>query len=166
MNLPLDFEVGKLDVGRVADIAVVASAQAAGYMATSQLLALIAGLPVPGEEANDFWRKLWRASGTAILLPANIRGQVLRALGVEGVGLADQLLTAVKEMDGQQRAAAAEVIGDGLTETVDLGGYPDEVIGELWLRDVELTAWRVLYADRRPTGWEERQQFQDAWKRA
>ncbi|MET7622767.1 hypothetical protein [Streptomyces sp. NPDC005408] len=39
---------------------------------------------------------------------------MLRALGGEGVGLADQLLTAVKEMDEQQRAAAAEVIDPSL----------------------------------------------------
>ncbi|MFJ4626962.1 hypothetical protein [Streptomyces sp. NPDC088847] len=48
-----------------------------------------------------------------------------------------------------QRVAPGEVIGQALVESDDFPDLKTEVIGEMWLRDLELTAWRVLHADRR-----------------
>ncbi|MEV6947931.1 hypothetical protein AB0N07_39555, partial [Streptomyces sp. NPDC051172] len=54
-------------------------------------------------------------------------------------------------------------LGQALAESDHLPDLKTQVIGELWLRDLELTAWRVLHADRR---WDDsvgRQAFLDAW---
>jgi hypothetical protein len=74
---------------------------------------------------------------------------VLRSLAGEGTALARQVLSAVDEMTLPQRVAAGEVIGQALVESDHLPDLKTQVIGELWLRDIELTAWRVLHADRR-----------------
>jgi hypothetical protein len=74
---------------------------------------------------------------------------VLRSLAGEGTALARQVLSAVDEMTLPQRVAAGEVIGQALVESDHLPDLKTQVIGELWLRDIELTAWRVLLADRR-----------------
>ncbi|MET8332010.1 hypothetical protein [Streptomyces sp. NPDC005181] len=65
------------------------------------------------------WFRLWQASGTRIFMPTNIQHQVQRALDGDGAGLADQLFTAVSEMNADQRAAAA-VVGESLAENADL----------------------------------------------
>ncbi|MEU0061593.1 hypothetical protein [Streptomyces sp. NPDC006334] len=57
-----------------------------------------------GSAGERFRANLWRSSGTAYLLPVNIKDPVLRSLAGEGTALA---------------------------------------------RQIELTAWRVLHADRR-----------------
>ncbi|AJC62057.1 hypothetical protein [Streptomyces sp. 769] len=164
LNLPLDFASGQLDVERIADVAVLAVAHSEAYGATGRLVNLLAGLPVPSDEPRDFWFRLWQASGSPIFMPPNINFQVLAALRGSGVALADQLLTAVSEMNDQQRSAAVEVIGDGLLESIDIARYKAARLGELWLRDVEMTAWRVLYADRTPDSWEAQEKFRKAWK--
>ncbi|MFI6728657.1 hypothetical protein NRF20_45265 [Streptomyces sp. R-74717] len=69
-------------------------------------------------------------------MPADINHQVLRALHRHGPGL----------------------------EKKDVGGYKAEALSELWLRDVETTAWRVLYATRKRDTWEEQQEFRNGWK--
>ncbi|MFD5142436.1 hypothetical protein [Streptomyces sp. NPDC058401] len=38
-----------------------------------------------------------------------------------------------------------------------------QVIGKLWLRDLELTAWRVLHADHTSADPSRREAFFDAW---
>ncbi|MEU5394853.1 hypothetical protein ACFYQT_21875 [Streptomyces tibetensis] len=156
-------EADQLDVERVAGIAVVAAAHSDGYAATGHLLGLLAALPAPTEAGERFWSDLWRSSGTAYLLPGNMKAQVLRSLEGEGTALARQILSAFDEMTPPQRVAAGEVIGQALAESDLLPDLKTQVIGELWLRDLELTAWRVLHADRRwddPVG---RQAFLDAW---
>ncbi|MGY3205158.1 hypothetical protein ACVW19_005673 [Streptomyces sp. TE5632] len=106
---------------------------------------------------------MWRSSGTSYLLPVNIKAQVPRSLAGEGTALARKILSAVYEMTPPQRLAAGEVIGQALAESDDLPDLKTQVIGELWLRDLELTAWRVLHADRRPDDPAGRKAFLDAW---
>lgn len=110
-------EAGDLDVQRVAGIAVVAAAHSDGYAATGHLLGLLAALPAPTKAGERFWSELWRSSGTAYLLPANIKAAVLRSLAGEGIVLARQILSAVDEMTPPQRVAAGEVIGQALAES-------------------------------------------------
>lgn len=165
-NLPYDFEVGSLEVRHVAEVAAIAAAHSAGYAATGHLLALLASLPAPTDEPHNFWFALWQASDSAYLLPANIKHLVLRALGGDGYGLAGQILSAVDEMTEPQRTRTAEVVGEALTDTTDFAGYPAQTLGGLWLRDLELTAWRVLHAVSQPGDTRARQQFRDAWKNA
>lgn len=149
MGLAPHLEAGHLDLERVASIAVVVAAHSSGYAALSHLLALLAALPAPTKAGERFWSDLWRSSGTAYLLPVNIKAPVLRSLAGEGTGLARQILSAVDEMTPPQHVAAGEVIGQALTESDHFPDLKTQVIGELWLRDLELTAWRVLHADRR-----------------
>ncbi|MEU7282062.1 hypothetical protein AB0A69_25290 [Streptomyces sp. NPDC045431] len=163
MGLAPHQEASRLDVERVADIAVVAAAHSDGYAATAHLLGLLAALPAPTEAGEHFWSDLWRSSGTAYLLPANIKTLVLRSLAGEGAGLARQILSAVDEMTPPQHMAAGEVIGQALAESDHLPDLKAQVIGELWLRDLELTAWRVVHADRKSAGFDGREAFLDAW---
>jgi hypothetical protein len=144
LDLAPHLEAGRLDVEGVAGIAVVAAAHSDGYAATGHLLGLLAALPAPTEAGERFWSDLWRSSGTAYLLPVNMKAQVLRSLEGEGTALAKQILSAVDEMTPPQRVAAGEVIGQALAESDHLPDLKTQVIGELWLRDLELTAWRVL----------------------
>ncbi|MFF6877476.1 hypothetical protein ACFY9S_19475 [Streptomyces sp. NPDC012474] len=88
---------------------------------------------------------------------------MLRSLAGEGTALARQVLSAVDEMTPPQRVAAGEVIGQALVESDHLPDLKTQVIGELWLRDLELTAWRVLHADRRSDDPAGRKAFLDAW---
>ncbi|MFE9972804.1 hypothetical protein ACFYRD_19140 [Streptomyces hirsutus] len=162
-GLASHLEAGHLDVEDVAGIAVVAAAHSDGYAATGRLLGLLAALPAPTKAGERFWSDLWRSSGTTYLLPVNIKAQVLRSLAGEGTALARQILWAVDEMTPPQRLAAGEVIGQALAEPDDLPDLKTQVIGELWLRDLELTAWRVLHADRRPDDPAGRKVFLDAW---
>ncbi|MDN3268947.1 hypothetical protein [Streptomyces sp. MA15] len=140
-----------------------AAAHSDGYAATGHLLGLLAALPAPTAAGERFWSDLWRSSGTAYLLPVNIKDSVLRSLAGEGTGLARQILSAVDEMPPPQRFAAGEVIGQALVESDHLPDLKTQVIGELWLRDLELTAWRVLHADRRSDDPAGRKAFLDAW---
>ncbi|WP_181011147.1 hypothetical protein [Streptomyces sp. SM13] len=77
-----------------------------------------------------------------------------------GAALADQLLHAIAEMNGEQRTAAAGVIGEA-TSTDFLRGYEAGYVGELWLREVESAAWQILYAYDSGT-WDEHQEFLQA----
>ncbi|MFD3511640.1 hypothetical protein [Streptomyces sp. NPDC058657] len=131
--------------------------------ATGHLLGLLAGLPAPTKAGERFWSELWRSSGTAYLLPVNLRELVLRSLAGEGAPLARQILSAVAEMTPPQRLAAGEVIGQALAESDHLPDLKTQVIGELWLRDIELTAWRVLHAGHRADDAAGRTAFADAW---
>ncbi|MFZ3555043.1 MULTISPECIES: hypothetical protein [unclassified Streptomyces] len=159
-----DMEVGQLDVERISGIALVAAAHSSGYAAIGHLLGLLAALPSPTEAGEGFWSELWRSSGTAYLLPANIKAEVLQSLAGDGTGLARQILSAVDEMTPPQRLAAGEVIGQALAESDHLPDLKTQVIGELWLRDLELTAWHVLHADRRSDDSAGRAAFLEAWK--
>ncbi|MEU4358849.1 hypothetical protein [Streptomyces virginiae] len=163
LGLDPRLEAGRIDVERVADIAVVASAHSDGYAATAHLLGLLAALPAPTAAGESFWSDLWRSSGSLYLLPSNIKACVLSSLAGEGTGLAGQILSAVDEMTPSQRVAAGEVIGQALAESDRLPDLKTQVIGELWLRDLELTAWRVLHADHKPADPAERKAFFDAW---
>ncbi|MFF4542442.1 hypothetical protein [Streptomyces aureus] len=163
LGLAPQLEASRLDVERIAGIAVVAAAHSDGYAATGHLLGLLAALPAPTQAGERFWSDLWRSSGTAYLLPANIKVKVLRSLTGEGTALARQILSAVDQMTPPQRVAASEVIGQALVESDDFPDLKTEVIGELWLRDLELTAWRVLHADRRSDDPVGRKAFLDAW---
>lgn len=163
LNLPPDFD-GQLRVEHVAGIALLATAHGDRYMATQHLVSLFTGLPTPTDEPyEDFWFKLWQASGSAYFMPGNMKYAVLAALDGDGQGLADRLLSGFFEMDSEQRAAAAAVIGEALDERVALAIEPARC-GELWLRDVQLTAWRVMYAARGSFTWEEREAFSEGWK--
>ncbi|MCX4437718.1 MULTISPECIES: hypothetical protein [Streptomyces] len=62
-----------------------------------------------------------------------------------------------------QRVAAGEVIGQALAESDHFPDLKTQVTGELWLRDLELTAWRVLHADHRSDDPAGRTAFLDAW---
>ncbi|MEV3989939.1 hypothetical protein AB0J57_13645 [Streptomyces sp. NPDC049837] len=163
LGLTPHLEASRLDVERVADIAVIAAAHSDGYAATAHLLGLLAALPAPTEAGEHFWSDLWRSSGTAYLLPANIKALVLRSLAGEGAGLARQILSAVDEMTPPQRMAAGEVIGQALAESDHLPDLKTQVIGELWLRDLELTAWRIVHADHKSASTDGRKAFLDAW---
>ncbi|MFE4751438.1 hypothetical protein ACFRIB_14390 [Streptomyces mirabilis] len=166
LGLARQREAGDLDVQCVAGIAVVAAAHSDGYAATGHLLGLLAALPAPTEAGERFRSELWRSSGTAYLLPANVKASVLRSLAGEGIELARHILSAVDEMTPPQRVAAGEVIGQALAESDHFPDLKTQVIGELWLRDLELTAWRVLHADRRFDDSTGRKAFLDAWSRA
>lgn len=163
LGLAPHLEAGHLDVERVAGIAVVAAAHSDGYAATGHLLGLLAALPAPTKAGERFWSELWRTSGTAYLLPANIKALVLRSLTGEGTALARQILSAVDQMTPPQRVAAGEVIGQALAESDHFPDLKTQVIGELWLRDLELTAWRILHADHRSDDPAGRKAFLDAW---
>ncbi|UZI29732.1 hypothetical protein [Streptomyces sp. VB1] len=86
-----------------------------------------------------------RVAGIAVVSAARSGGYA--AIG--GTTLARQILSAVDEMTPPQRLAAGEVIGQALIESDHLPDLKTQVIGELWIRDLELTVWHVLHADRR-----------------
>lgn len=69
LGLDPRLEAGHIDVERVADIAVVASAHSDGYVATAHLLGLLAALPAPTESGEHFWSELWRSSGSSTCCP-------------------------------------------------------------------------------------------------
>jgi hypothetical protein len=119
-------------------------------------------LPPPQQESTS-GRTCGGASSIAYVLPVNIKDPVLRSPAGEGTALARQILSAVDEMTPPQRVAAGEVIGQALVESDRRPDLKAQVIGELWLRDLELTAWRVLHADRRSDDPAGRKAFLDAW---
>lgn len=164
LNMTPDLEVGRLSTEQIADLALMTMAQAPAYAGTARLVALMRSLPVPSEEPQDFWFRLWTAADDPVLLPGNLRHQLLRAVDGDGAALADQLLHVIAEMNGEQRTAAAGVIGEAIG-TEFLSGYEAGYVGELWLREVESAAWQVLYAYGSGT-WEAHQEFLQAWKDA
>ncbi|MEV7491755.1 hypothetical protein ACFYT5_23880 [Streptomyces anulatus] len=140
-------------------------AQAPAYAGTARLVALMATLPVPSEEPQDFWFQLWQAADDPILLPANLRHQLLRAVDGDGAALADQLLSVVAEMSSDQRTAAAELIGTAIGMEF-LSGYEAGYVGELWLREVESAAWQIMHAYSGRSTWGDQPEFLQAWKDA
>ncbi|MGW1870914.1 hypothetical protein ACWCPS_35915 [Streptomyces mauvecolor] len=167
LNLTPEFEAGRLDVERIAKIATLTMAYSEEYAATSHLVSLMGGLPLPSDEPQDFWFRLWQASGTPILMPGNIRHRVLSALQGDGKALADQLTTAMAEMSAQQRKAAGAVIGEAL-EGEGMWESSRGWLGEMWLQDVERTAWRILYARRENAEdtLEAQEKFRNGWENA
>ncbi|MDQ8707573.1 hypothetical protein RCO28_34645 [Streptomyces sp. LHD-70] len=164
LNMTPEFEASNLSAEQVADLALLATAHAGSHAPTARLISLMSSLPVPSDEPRDFWFELWQVADNPILLPGNLRGQLLRAVEGDGVALADQLLTVVSGMNTEQRAAAAEVIGKAIG--TDYLAYEASYIGELWLRDVESAAWQILHAYQCSGTWEEQQEFVQAWKDA
>ncbi|MFJ3205869.1 hypothetical protein [Streptomyces sp. NPDC086989] len=162
LNLTPEFEAGRLSVERVADVVMLAMAHSDGYAATAHLVSLMGSLPVPSDEPHDFWFELWQSSGSAYWMPGNVRHHVLRALRGDGAGLAHHLISALAEMDSERRAAAAKVIGGVLQE--GLFGFPVWQLGQWWLRDVEETSWRVVYADRKRVTLDEQREFEEGWR--
>ncbi|MFF4519244.1 hypothetical protein [Streptomyces mirabilis] len=165
LNLPLDFE-GPFTVRHLADVAVLATAHSSGFAATAHLVSLMAGIPVPTDESEEregFWFRFWRASGTAYFMPVNMKHSVLAALDGDGTSLADRLLTGLSEMSPEQWAATAAVVGAALAEGISPLKEP-ELLGELWLRDAQLTAWRVLHTDHAPLEWDAYAAFREGWK--
>lgn len=165
LNLPGDFPAADLDVRGVCDVAALAAAHSSSYAAGAHLLTLWAVLPEPGGP-DDFWVRLWKASDDPHLLPANVKGLVLRALSGDGAGLAGQILSFLAGVAGDRRSATARVVGRALVEALDRGGSEAVILGEAWLRDVELTAWRVLLSTRPDDDPADRERFRQAWRDA
>lgn len=140
MNLPGDFSAGDLDVRCVCDVAALAAAHSAPYAAGAHLLTLWAVLPEPGGSDDDFWVRLWKASDTAHLLPANVKGPVLRALSGDCAGLPGQILSFLAAIAGDRRDATARVVGQALVDALGRGDSKAAILGEVWLRDAELAA--------------------------
>lgn len=128
-----------------------------------------AALPLPGTpEGSEFWRSLWDAGGDAALNidPASAGGPFFNYLinGNEG-GIAGRVLCFLEELDDEQHDAVAEVIGAALRKSTF--GPSGRHLGELWLRDVETTAWLVLLACRRAHETaDDRKRFLEAWSNA
>ncbi|MGE5761771.1 MAG: hypothetical protein ACM37V_15550 [Gemmatimonadota bacterium] len=78
-------------------------------------------------------------------------------------GLADQVLSFISKLTPAQREAAAKVIGEVLP-----GLWANAAqAGELWLRDAEITSWRIVFAaERRNQRQEQRERFFKAWRNA
>lgn len=171
LNVPLDWPADSdLTVGHVVSIAAATTCDTAySRAANGHLIDLFAALPLPGtEEGRSFWDRLGDAGGSAALDidPANMGGPFFdRArTGSEGA-IASRLLSFLEELTSSQRVAVAEVIGSVLdVGTIGVGGV---YAGELWLRDAEMSAWRVVLAGRRQFETaEDRDGFFEAWRRA
>ncbi|GAA2135795.1 hypothetical protein [Streptomyces synnematoformans] len=170
LNTPLDWpEDSRLTVSHVARVAAAASCDTAyGQAANGHLIDLFAALPLPGtEEGQAFWRRIREAGGNAALYidPANMGGPSFdRLYDGNEAGVAGRVLGFLGELTPSQRTAVAEVIGSVL----DYGtiGVKGRYGGELWLRDAEMSAWRVALASRRQFETaQDRQQFFEAWRR-
>ena len=164
LNVPLEWPDDSLTAQHVANIAAAAACDVAyDQAAGGHLLDLIAALPLPDtDEGRGFWRDLWHAASTenAYLLPANVGPLIGFAENGES-GLAGQVLSFISELTPDQRKAATEVIG---RELQGFGLTPRQA-GELWLRDAEITSWRVqLASHRRFETREQRQRFFEAWR--
>lgn len=83
-------------------------------------------------------------------------------LDVEGVA-------GIAVVVGHRVPAARQHQGSGAAFRGRRGNRPGrqvvktQVIGELWFRDIELTTWRVLHADRRSDDPAGRKAFLDVW---
>ena len=171
LNAPLDWpEDGGLTIGHVARIATATTCDTAfSHAANGHLIDLFAALPLPGsDEGKDFWERIRDAGGSAVwnIIPANMGGPFFDRLqeGNES-GVAYRVLSFLEELAPSQRTAVAEVIGSALDHgTIGVSGRYG---GELWLRDAEMSAWRVALAGRREFETsQEREQFFEAWRRA
>ncbi|MCX4643190.1 hypothetical protein [Streptomyces sp. NBC_01446] len=171
LNAPLDWpEESGLTVSQVARIAAAASCDTAySQAANGHLLDLFAALPLPGTtEGKSFWERIRDAGGGAAwnIHPANMGGPFFDRIhdGNEG-GIASRVLSFLEELTPSQRTDVAEVIGSALDNgTIGVGGRYG---GELWLRDAEMSAWRVVLASRREFETsQDREGFFEAWRRA
>ncbi|MEW2083936.1 hypothetical protein [Streptomyces sp. NPDC005283] len=171
LNLPLDWpEDGGLTVSHVARIAAAATCDTAySQAANGHLIDLFAALPLPGTaEGQGFWKRIRDVGGSAAMTidPANMSGPFFGFLhdGNEG-GIASRVLSFLEELTPSQRTALAEVIGSALDNgTIGVSGRYG---GELWLRDAEMSSWRVALASRRQfEKAEDRERFFEAWSRA
>ncbi|MFE4968618.1 hypothetical protein [Streptomyces sp. NPDC056660] len=163
LGLAPRLEAAHLDVEGVAGIAVVAAAHCDGYAATGHLLGLLAASPALTAAGERFWSDLWRSSGTAYLLPVNVKALVPRSLAGEGTAMARQIFSAVDEMTPPQRVAAGDVIGQALGECDDWPDLRAQVIRGVVAPGSGTAPWRVLHAERRRDDPAGRQAFVDAW---
>ncbi|WP_406255321.1 hypothetical protein [Streptomyces chartreusis] len=171
LNAPLNWpEGGGLTIGHVADIAAATACDTTfSQAANGHLIDLFAALPLPGStEGKAFWERIRDAGGSAAwnIVPANMGGHLFDRLqdGNES-GVAYRVLSFLEGLTPSQRTAVAEVIGSVLDHgTIGVTGRYG---GELWLRDAEMSAWRVALASRREfETTQDREQFFEAWRRA
>lgn len=171
LNTPLGWpEDSDLTVDHVVRIAAAVTCDTAyGHAANGHLIDLFAALPLPGtEEGQSFWKRVRAAGGGAAMYidPANMGGPFFGYLrdGNEG-GVASRVLSFLQELSPSQRAAVAEEVGSALDN--DTVGVSGRYGGELWLRDAEITAWRVVLASRRQfETTKDRERFFEAWRRS
>ncbi|MFC4464293.1 hypothetical protein ACFPH6_06890 [Streptomyces xiangluensis] len=171
LNVPLNWpEDSGLTVSHVAEIAAAATCDTAySQAANGHLIDLFAALPLPGTaERQGFWKRIGDAGGDAALNidPANMGGPFFdRIYGGNESGIAYRVLSFLEELTPSQRTAVAEVIGSVLDNgTIGVSGRYG---GELWLRDAEMSAWRVALASRREFETaQDRERFFEAWRRA
>ncbi|WP_328639802.1 hypothetical protein [Streptomyces canus] len=171
LNVPLDWpEDSGLTVSHVAKIAAAATCDTAySQAANGHLIDLFAALPLPGTtEGKDFWERIRDTGGSAAwnIHPANMGGPFFDRIhdGNES-GIASRVLSFLEELTPAQRTAVAEAIGSVLDNgTIGVSGRYG---GEMWLRDAEMSAWRVALASRRELETaQDRERFFEAWRRA
>ncbi|MFG2145777.1 hypothetical protein ACGFRG_16460 [Streptomyces sp. NPDC048696] len=171
LNVPLDWpEDSDLTASHVAAIAAAATCDTAyNQAANGHLIDLFAALPLPGtEDGRSFWKRMRDAGGRGAMDidPANMGGPFFDHIhnGNES-GIASRVLSFLEGLEPSQRTAVAEVIGSALDRrTIGVGGSYG---GELWLRDAEMSAWRVALASRREFETaQDRERFFEAWRRA
>ncbi|MCX4626602.1 hypothetical protein [Streptomyces sp. NBC_01443] len=171
LNAPLDWpEDSGLTVRNVARIADAVTCDTAySRAANGHLIDLFAALPLPGTtEGQDFWKRIRDAGGQAAwnIVPANMGGPFFDRIrdGNES-GIASRVLFFLTELSPSQRNGVAEIIGSALAS--DTIGVDGRYGGELWLRDAEMSAWRVALANRREFETDrDRKQFFEAWRNA
>ncbi|MFF1258991.1 MULTISPECIES: hypothetical protein [unclassified Streptomyces] len=171
LNAPLDWpEGGGLTIGHVARIATATSCDTAySRAANGHLIDLFAALPLPGStEGKAFWDRVREAGGSASwnIIPANMGGPFFgRVQNGNEAGIASRVLSFLAELTPSQRTAMAEVVGSVLDDgTIGVSGRYG---GELWLRDVEMSAWHVALASRREFETpQDRERFFEAWRQA
>ncbi|MEV0929847.1 hypothetical protein ACIBMX_27770 [Streptomyces phaeochromogenes] len=169
LNVPLDWpEDSGLTVSHVAKIAAAATCDTAySQAANGHLIDLFAALPLPGTtEGKDFWQRIRDTGGSAAwnIHPGNMGGGFFDRIhdGNER-GITDRVLSLLEELTPSQRTAVAEVIGSVLDK--DTIGVSGRYGGELWLRDAEMSAWRVALASRRAFETaQDRERFFEAWR--
>ncbi|MCX5226811.1 hypothetical protein [Streptomyces sp. NBC_00233] len=168
LNSPLDWpQGGGLTVSHVARIAAASACDTAySHAANGHLIDLFAALPLPGStEGKGFWERIRDAGDSAAwnILPANMGGPFFDRIREDNeAGIAFRVLSFLEELTPAQRTKVAEVIGSALD-----GGASGRYGGELWLRDAEMSAWRVALASRRESETaHERARFFEAWRNA
>ncbi|WP_406342464.1 hypothetical protein [Streptomyces sp. NBC_00648] len=171
LNVPLNWpEDSGLTASHIARIAAAATCDTAyNHAANGHLIDLFAALPLPGTtEGKDFWDRIRDAGGSAVwnIHPANMGGPFFDRIhgGNEG-GIASRVLSFLEELTSTQRTDVAEAIGSVLGNgTISVSGRYG---GELWLRDAEMSAWRVALSSRRAFETaQDRERFFEAWRRA